>query len=146
MPIKQLFLRPLVPPFKRPLGILSPWIYLFPIFHVNGTISRNMFSRVTHVVACVRILFLFMAQKESTLQKANHFSPIHSLKRLPLFGYCQQGCGKHGCPRICLNPSSQFSGIKPGVEWLAYVVTSRLLSNCWAISTAVAPMTSPLVR
>lgn len=48
-----------------PIYILSLWIYLFWIFHINvifnvGFLSLIMFSRFIHIVAWFRTLFLFI--------------------------------------------------------------------------------------
>ena len=64
-----------------------------------------MFSRFTHVVACVRIPFLFLGEEYSIVH-LHHILFIRwwTLGSFPPFGYCKWCCCDHRCTNICSSP------------------------------------------
>lgn len=67
----------------------------------NPVLSHSLFSRVVGVEVRVSILFLFMAEEQSTVQTDHHFYPFTHWEGFPPFGRCE-----HERPGICLNASS----------------------------------------
>ena len=88
-----MFYRLVVTPYSlltKPLAttnLFSVWICLFWIFDMNGIIqyaafsvcflSLSMFLRFIHVVACIGVTFLLMAEQYSTA-RIDHILCIHS--------------------------------------------------------------------
>ena len=87
---------PLPSPWHPLIHSLSLWNCLCWKFHINGTtryvtfcvwlLSLSMFSRCTHVAACVSMSFLFDGLVIFHFMNIPHFSlPIHQLMELSCF-------------------------------------------------------------
>lgn len=126
MTITNISLWIILSPEKKPFSghsdsliyILSLWIFVFWIFHVNVIIQHMAFCirlislsitflGFNYVIAHINTSFLFIAEEYSIVWIAT-FHLFHSLVHehldfFPLFGYCEQCCCDWSFTSFCVN-------------------------------------------